>query len=213
MCEQEIAACETQLVESELWEHLSTGDIICNLGFVPPVSEDSGSESDSASGLGAGSNTSRKWLLFNGSSLVPFSPPEPLPLDDPLILPSPFYYSHIILPFSNQIYRLTVPPSIDEVPRMTLVYASSKVRSPHSPGGYATAKKYMWVVSVMRLARTRLAEADAIGEGWIGEWVLEGEGTREGRQMLIDYINGAMIEKREWELVREKSGGGRIWLK
>jgi hypothetical protein len=99
---------------------------------------------------------------------------------------------------------------------MTLVYTSSKVKSPHSPAGYATVKKYMWVASTTRLARTnfsRFGEGEAIGEGWKGEWVLEGEGTREGRQILIDCIRGCETEKREWEFVREKSGGGRIWLK
>jgi hypothetical protein len=220
MDEQVIIECEEQLVDSGLWNHLSTGDIICNLGFVPPASEDNGTDSDDPV-LGGerdanGNTTSRKWLLFNGYSLVPFSPPEPPPLDDPLILPSPYYYSHILSPFSNQIYNLTLPSDLDEFPEMTLVYTSSKVKSPHSPAGYATVKKYMWVASVMRLARTefsRFGDAEAIGEGWKGEWILEGEGTREGRHILIDCIRGCETEKREWEFVREKSGGGKIWLK
>ena len=220
MDEQIIIECEEQLVDSGLWNHLSTGDIICNLGFVPPASEDNGTDSDDPVWGGErdanGNTTNRKWLLFNGYSLVPFSPPEPPPLDDPLILPSPYYYSHILSPFSNQIYNLTLPSDLDEFPEMTLVYTSSKVKSPHSPAGYATVKKYMWVASVMRLARTefsRFGDAEAIGEGWKGEWILEGEGTREGRHILIDCIRGCETEKREWEFVREKSGGGKIWLK
>jgi hypothetical protein len=60
---------------------------------------------------------------------------------------------------------------------------------------------------------SRFGEGEAIGQGWKGEWVLEGEGTREGRQILIDCIGGCETEKRDWEFVREKSGGGRIWLK
>ena len=221
MNEHVVAVCEEQLIDSGLWEHLSTGDIICNLGFVPPSAEDNGSDSEdrvSASERDAGGNaTGRNWLLFNGHCLVPFSPPEPPPLDDPMTLPSPFYYSHILSPFSNQMYNLALPPSpFDDVPEMTLVYASSKVKSPHSPTGFATVKKYKWIASVTRLALTnssRFGEGEAIGDGWKGEWILESEGTKEGRQILIDCARGCETWKREWELVREKSGGGRLWLK
>ena len=219
MSEEVIAACEEQLIESGLWEHLSAGDIICNLGFVLPTSEDNGSDSDdplAASEHDANGNSAeKKWLLFDGYSLVPFSPPEPPPIDDPLMLPSPFYYSHITNPISNQIYRLVFPsPDFTDAPRMTLVYTSSTVKSPHSPSGSATVKKYMWVARVMvRTEFSHFGEGEAIGDGWKGEWVLEGDGTPEGRQVLIDCIKGSNMEKREWEFVREKSGGGRIWLK
>lgn len=216
MDDEAIGACEEQLIHSGLWTHLSTGDIICNLGFVPSTPADDSSGSDSDSERDAFLST-RKWILFNGYALVPFSPPQPPPLDDPLTLPSPFYYSHILSPFTNQIYSIMLPPSdFDELPQLTLVYTSSKVKSPHSPAGYASVKKYMWVAKVTRLARTsfsRFGEGEAIGEGWKGEWILEGEGTREGRQILIDCIRGCETEKREWEFVREKSGGGKIWLK
>jgi hypothetical protein len=221
MDEGVIAECEEQLMDSGLWGHLSAGDIICNLGFIPHALDDTGADSNEPV-LGmewdtSGKTTSRKWLIFNGYCLVRFSPPEPPPVNDPLTLPSPSYYSHILSPFSNQIYSLTLPPSyFDDVPQMTLVYTSSKVKSPHSPAGYATVKKYMWVARVMSLAWSdfsRFGEGEAIGQGWKGEWVLEGEGTREGRQILIDCIGGCETEKRDWEFVREKSGGGRIWLK
>jgi len=68
----------------------------------------------------------------------------------------------------------------------------------------------------VRLAHSTFAHfgvGDAIGEGWRGEWVLEGESTWEGRQVLIDCIRGCELQKREWEFVREKSGAGRIWMK
>lgn len=213
-----IIACEEQLEDAGLWSHLSTGDIICNLGFVPPTPTDSGSNIDESSTPSEpGLDANRKWLLFNGYTLVPFTPPEPPAVDDPLTLPTPFYYAHILSPFHNQRYNLRLPPSdFDELPQLTLVFSSTKVKSPHSPSGYAMVKKYMWVAKVTRFARTNLArfgEGEAIGDGWKGEWVLEGEGTIEGRQILIDCIRGCETAKREWEFVREKSGGGRIWLK
>lgn len=212
MGEAAIAACEEQIIDSGLWNHLSTGDIVCNLGFVPATPDDGTSDSDEFTEANA-----RKWLLFNGYTLVPFAPPGPPPVDDPLTLPSPFYYSHILPAYTNQIFNIMLPPSdFDEQPQLTLVYTSTKVKSPHSPAGYAAVKKYMWVAKVTRLARTNLArfgEGEAIGEGWKGEWVLEGEGTREGRQVLIDCVRGCETEKRRWEFIREKSGGGRIWIK
>ena len=52
-----------------------------------------------------------------------------------------------------------------------------------------------------------------MGDGWFGEWILEGEGTREGKQVLLDALSGCDMGVREWELVREKSGGGKLWLK
>jgi len=54
---------------------------------------------------------------------------------------------------------------------------------------------------------------DGLGEGWRGEGVLETEGTREGRQTLVDCLSGDAGEVFVWEFVREKSGVGRIWLK
>jgi hypothetical protein len=214
MNEAAIAECEEQLIEARLWEHLSTGDIICNFGYVPSTPDDSGSDNDEPTSQ---QFASRKWLIFNGYNLVLFSPPESPPVDDPLTLPSPFYYSHILGPFTNQIYNLALPPSdFKETPQLMLVYSSTRVKSPHSRAGYATVKKYMWVAKVTRLAHSNLArfgEGEAIGDGWKGEWVLEGEGTWEGRQILIDCIRGCETEKREWEFVREKSGGGSIWLK
>jgi len=52
-----------------------------------------------------------------------------------------------------------------------------------------------------------------MGSLWQGERILEGEGTREGRQSLLDALSGDDSSERLWEIVRQKSGGGRVWLK
>lgn len=217
MDEDAITECEEQLIDAGLWEHLSTGDIVCNFGYVPLTRDDSSGSDYDEPVSALNQSLSRTWLIFNGHALVLFSPPEPPPVDNPLTLPTPFYYSHILGPLMNQTYSLVLPPpDFQETPQLTLVYSTTRVKSPHSRAGYATVKKYMWVAKVTRLARTHFArfrEGEAIGEGWKGEWILEGEGTWEGRQILIDCITGCETEKREWEVVREKSGGGRIWLK
>ena len=64
------------------------------------------------------------------------------------------------------------------------------------------------------------SEEHDIGDGWYGDWVLETEGTKEGRQVLLDWLGGGYVgPPREWELVRERSGvskkdsKGTVWLK
>jgi len=107
---------------------------------------------------------------------------------------------------------------------MTLQLLSTKVPSKPSPSGVAIARKYMWTALVDRTPRQdgegEEGELDEMGEGWYGDWVLEAEGTREGRQMLLDWLGGGYVgPPREWELVRERSGMGKkdrrgtVWLK
>ncbi len=255
-----IQKCEEQLVESGLWAHLSIGDVVCNLGYVPPAGSASGGEESageenpvpsreasqvrSRSRVDNKSKETRKWLIFNGSYLVPFCPPEDrLPIEDAISLPSPFYYDHII-PSGNAprtrtsfngsaglrggSLRMSLghlpPPSGGEEPQMQLISHVTSVPSPHSRGGYASVRKWAWTARVWRGGVTLndagvngssngIGSATAMGIGWEGEWVLEGEGTSEGRQYLLDCLRGVVPAPREWEFVREKSGGGRIWLK
>ena len=256
-----IQQCEEQLANSGLWQHLSIGDIVCNLGYVPPAVGTSGGE-DSAgedvpgvsressqvrSPRGRSGKESRTWLIFNGSFLVPFCPPDDkLPIEDAITLPSPFYYDHImpsrfdsmgsgkrssfssVSPIRAGNLRFSLgrlpPPSRrgDEAPRMQLVSSVTNVRSPHSPGGVACVKIWVWTARVWRggVALNHVGAfagsapaASTMGIGWEGEWVLEGDGTVEGRQFLIDCLNGTARGTRDWEFVRDRSGGGRIWLK
>lgn len=229
---ESLALCEQQLVESGLWDHLSTGDVVCNLGYVPPVEDgmdeafgmsgdasppgtrpSTGSRRSSSGLVPSSSQSSAKWLLFNGHILVPFTPPQLLPLTDPLNLPSPFYYAHIMPnPNANPTFMINkFPACLDDVPQFTLIHSSRKVRSPHSPSGVALVKKFSWTARVVRVKSE--ADESGMGEGWFGEWVLEGEGTSEGKEVLFDALRGVDLGRREWELVRERSGGGKIWLR
>lgn len=236
-----IAACEAQLADAALWEHLSSGDIVCNFGFVPPVSAGAEPQQDRV-----------QWLLYDGHRLVPYSPPAAPPVRDALTLPSPFYYLHILPPFSNPTFIFALPAlspsraqkaaarrrlqrqSTDTMERLssvavgaaadshfefTLAPVLTRVWSPHAPGGYAVVKRYMWLVRLPPVGQGVLTDAGVpLGEGWRGEWVLEAEGTREGRQSLVDALGGTAIGRTArpralWEIVREKSGGGRLWIK
>jgi hypothetical protein len=217
-----LVACERQLVDAGLWPHLSTGDIVCNFGFVPPNSEDSSSDADvsttdyfsqrsrSDQRRSNDASSQLKWLIFDGQFLIPYTPPDFLPLDNVLNLPSPFYYAHITPPFTNFTYIIDQFPICDNIPQLTLIHSTSKVPSPHSPKGYALVKKHAWTARVVRLRR---GDEGDIGEGWFGEWTLEGEGTREGQQTLLDALAGRRMDRKVWELVREKSGGGKLWFK
>jgi hypothetical protein len=55
--------------------------------------------------------------------------------------------------------------------------------------------------------------------GWQGEWALQGEGTKEGKRFLQELLKGSAAgladesRKREWEVVRERCGGGRLWMR
>ncbi|KAJ6513110.1 hypothetical protein C8R45DRAFT_334662 [Mycena sanguinolenta] len=209
-----IEQCEDQLHESGLWHHLSTGDIICNLGYVPPSTpEEPESSSDGSLPDSAGSEhrlqNRRKWLIFNGESLCPFSPPESIPLRNVFILPSPFYYTHIMPPHSDPVFTVRCFPACTDIPQLTLVSLSRKVRSPHSPTGYALVKKPMWIARVWK----QVAQDDEIGLGWQGEWVCEGPGTPEGQKLLLDCLRGVRGPRREWQLIREKCSGDRLWFR
>ncbi|KAG2072791.1 hypothetical protein BDR04DRAFT_1095937 [Suillus decipiens] len=204
-----ISLCEQQLIDNGLWEHLSTGDIVCNFGYVPAAPESD--EMSSSSQESDRSTVRNSWLLYDGRSLVPFVPPAPPPVDDCLSLPSPLYYSHIMPSHVHPLFAFA-PPGGGGVPELNLVQTTELVRSPQSRGGWAAAKKHMWVARA-RVGMGFVDVDDGLGEGWRGEWVLETEGTREGRQTLVDCLSGDAGEVFVWEFVREKSGGGRIWLK
>ncbi|KAI6042597.1 hypothetical protein EDC04DRAFT_969269 [Pisolithus marmoratus] len=204
---QAIAACEEQLLAAELWQHLSTGDVVCNFGYVPSPSEhspDGSKDSDKT-------DHRNTWLLYDGGTLVPFIPPAPPPLPDPLSLPTPFYYIHLMSSQACPQFAFA-PPGGKGVPELTLVRTACRIRSPGSPGGWAMAKKYMWIARA-RVGMGFVDVDDGLGEGWRGEWVLEAEGSTEGRQTLIDCLSGVSGDVFVWELIREKSSGGRIWLR
>lgn len=196
-----ITACEAQLDDAGLWQHLSVGDIICNLGYLPP-SDGVGLSGNRTSFDDASSPES--WMIFDGTVLVPFTPSAILPLTEPLMLPSPFYYAHITPPPINPRFIAALPR---QEPDLSLMLLPAKVPSPHSPNGFARIRKYFW------LAHLRPHVRPGLGEGWHGEWVLEGEGTKEGRQSLLDALSGHVNVKREWELVMERSTPTRIWLR
>ncbi|KAI0671790.1 hypothetical protein C8Q78DRAFT_1030874 [Trametes maxima] len=223
--EAAIMACEEQLIGAGLWEHLSDGDIVTNFGYVPPTPPPEAPRPLS-SGEPDDGQPRQTWLMYNGYCLVPYIPPSAPPLDNPLTLPSPFYFANILPAFMNPVFILALPQdstrasgSPIQEPEMQLANITTRVPSPHSPSGYAIVRKYMWLARIPYVGPGSATEAGmALGRGWHGEWILEAEGIREGRQALIDALSGktngpGLRQRGQWEVVREKSGGGRLWLK
>ena len=115
-----IAACEDQLADAGLWDHLSIGDIVCSLGYMPPSLPDYGdpqqdyvvtasaSVRSHHSSLSSGSIPDDTiWLVYDGFGLVQYSPTvEPPPLNDAFTLVAPYYYSHILPISANPFFTL-----------------------------------------------------------------------------------------------------------
>ncbi|KAK7050864.1 hypothetical protein VNI00_004976 [Paramarasmius palmivorus] len=162
----------------------------------------------------ANGTPSPTWLIFTGNKLTPFSPPtDPLPREiNPWTLPSPFFYDHL-LPALSAPLRVHIPrfPGADMAKvDLSLQSIPSNVHSP-SLGGIVRVKRWRWVA---HFQPTPSLQED-MGVHWeTGEWFVEGDGTREGRETLLAYLRGDESTSKEWEIVRERSSPGRkVWLR
>jgi len=123
----------------------------------------------------------------------------------------------------------TSPPHLDVMHEPALISVSMRIPSIHTPGGIAVVKKWVWTLSlwVGSMANSGLSlpplsnggnnfnlEAE-VGIGWEGEWVLEGDGTKEGKEMLLSCLrrDEKTTDLMEWELVRDRCGRGKVWLR
>ena len=81
--------------------------------------------------------------------------------------------------------------------------------------GYIAVRTHAWLVSFHVTA----ASSVNVGSGWAGEWVLQSEGTPEGRARLEEVVFGSGDRRRKTErevvveIVREKCRGGKLWLR
>jgi len=57
--------------------------------------------------------------------------------------------------------------------------------------------------------------SSSVGDGWNVEWVVEAEGTKEGKAGLIMALDPSEdeVHDTEWEIVREKCSPGRLWMR
>ncbi|KAL5526541.1 hypothetical protein ACEPAF_8265 [Sanghuangporus sanghuang] len=192
-----ITACEDQLIDDGLWEHMSVGDVVCNFGYVPLAEEpeENGQEKDH-----------RRWLVFTGAQLEIYRPTQPPPITGALSLPSPLYYTHILPPFINPRLRLILPSFRAHY---SLAPLATRVTSPQTPGGYARVKTFAWLASF----DVYPSPGSLVSSGWAGEWVLQGEGTPEGKIALQDALRGGQETEHEYEVMLENCGAGKLWLR
>ncbi|KAF8699178.1 hypothetical protein RHS03_07232, partial [Rhizoctonia solani] len=232
MSPESVRACESLILRAGLWDLMKPGDVVCNLGYVPRASNPA-SPVDQFGRISHNSDARQtEWLIFTGSALVPYVPPAPPPPDvDVLSLPGPAYYSHLYTPTPTQlvlpncepgpavaglVYAFSVPKRSTE-PIMKLDSSLSYVKSSR---GVARVWRPVWIASFRvdktwsigsRKGKERAGRNQNLADEWAGEWVLEGMGTREGEQALMDAMDDGHV--RFWEWVREKSGPGRVWFR
>lgn len=236
-----VSMCEEELLKANLWDHLSVGDVVCNLGYVPP------STSPSHGAV---------WLVYNGYRLVPFAPgakdgKDVLPVyttpggtegegQEAWALPSWAYYEHLLQqdtgvrpgPAGQKPHGVNMRILLSKIPlsplhlhvhEPMLISVPTRVPSPHTPGGIVVVKKWVWTVRVLVGSSLNLSSsivvgseyATEVGPGWEGEWVLEVDGTKEGKEMLLACLRQEQekMDLMEWELVRERCGRGKVCLR
>jgi hypothetical protein len=55
---------------------------------------------------------------------------------------------------------------------------------------------------------------EPVGKGWRGEWVIEGEGTPEGKTLLEECVSKRWLDRPiVVEIVLEKCSLGKTWLR
>jgi len=93
-----------------------------------------------------------------------------------------------------------------------MVNVNTKVKSPNAPSGCVDVTKWVWTAT---LSISHFHFIPEIGQGWCGQWVLEADGTSEARQHLWDVLTNRLVPAGPtlWELVKEKSGNGTVWLR
>lgn len=196
-----LVQCMKQLHQASLQDHIRAGDLVCNLGYVPE-------EGEEAAG----------WMVFDGHELAPLLSLPTLGRDGrpigggvvpvrnaSFVLTSPHYYSHVIPGGQNPKFLLSIPLTADYLRTKSPEFTLTRTSLLLPPKGGSTLKRrlnrFAWV------ARVESAR-------WGTEWILEAEGTKEGRE----YIERALMESRrggeqEWEMVRENTGRGRVYIR
>ncbi|KIJ52581.1 hypothetical protein M422DRAFT_243366 [Sphaerobolus stellatus SS14] len=185
-------AAQKQLIKAGLWPFLREGDAICNLGYVPKDSK-----------LIYG------WLIYAEEALHPFFPPQLPPVIDLYNFPSPLYLAHLVPPQHDLRFNTRLPPGL-----CTALYhewADVLVPSPgtNSNGGMVRIWRQEWFAN-LELTKEAVAGMD-LNPAWTTTWVLQMEGTKEGKKKLEDAVQGRAAYN--WEMVLDKTSKKKIWLR
>ena len=123
------------------------------------------------------------------------------PLVDGFSLPPSYYYPFLANP---QIVYLDLRPFAERgIASLRLAFDRRDMTI--ASGAKLTAKRYLYVSGF------EVSAEDATAAEWQGTVSLEAEGTAEAKASMMErFITG---RRYPWEIVREKSMSGLIWLK
>jgi hypothetical protein len=119
------------------------------------------------------------------------------------------YFSHVLLGEENPRFEMAiplVPPEKSQPYIFSLVRETRSIVAPGKKGAGESPRKhklsrFIWV------ARVECAR-------WGSEWMIEAEGTKEGREYIESALHDSRMGlEREWELVRERTGKGKVYVR
>ena len=200
-CAEGAAQARRELERCGAWGKLRIGDVIVNTALQEPL-------------------LPRHLMLY-----IPTMQPFLCPLEyrfgeqghlpgylDAFTIPPSFYYP---LLFSGPyVIHLDLGPWADAaVETLRLAFARSDITT--TRGDKVTAKRYLHVIGFEINAQTKHQAVD----DWFGMVSIEAEGTAEGRRELLRRLGrdgqGRRVQPHRgpYEVVRDKSLGGNIWLR
>jgi hypothetical protein len=125
---------------------------------------------------------------------------------DAFALPPSYYYPFLPAP---QIIHLNLGP-YREQGLNSMRLASDRRDMTVASGARISAKRYLYVTGV------EIGTSDKAAPDWHGMVSLEAEGTAEGKAELerrFGMGDGRGAPLAPWEIVKEKSMGGTVWLR
>lgn len=199
-CAEGAQRARHELERCGAWQKLRLGDVVVNTALKDPLS-------------------SRHLMLFVPTIqpyLVPleyrFSPEGHLPAYfDAFKVPPSYYY-----PLLSPPYIITpdlTPWADNAINTIRLAFERSDITT--TRGEKVIAKRYLHVCGFEITSDS----AHVACEDWQGMVTLEAEGTAEGRASLLRRLGRSTNESRipaqrgPWEIIREKSLGGTVWLR
>lgn len=125
---------------------------------------------------------------------------------DAFAMPPSYYYPFLPAP---QIIYLNLGPYRQQGLR-SMRLASDRRDMTIASGSRISAKRYLYVAGV------EITASDKTASEWQGMVSLEAEGTAEGKSDLEARFGSAHDRKAPlapWEIIKEKSMGGTVWLR
>ncbi|GAA5858518.1 hypothetical protein JCM8547_007343 [Rhodosporidiobolus lusitaniae] len=206
MTDAEVCECEREVVRSGgAWAQLRKGDVVRNVAV------------EAFGNVGA--------LLFDGRYLrdlsFSYDVVGHLPPWLNMLAYSPSYYHNIVVSSSsNPVFYISLAPFVSSV-RETIQLCNDRVEL-SSPQGQYMVKKFVYRAGIKIKPGQLIGDSPVLGgsgpggidvvhDDWVGEVVVETDGTTEHATMLIARV--ASVEPTPWRIIRSKCRVGRLFLR